>query len=276
MRRLLFAFAILAILLTACQISYVETIPESDDNYPAREYQQKPNYEPFQLPAMTAEQQHYFDEYVSRLLWNGMLALDWSGEDFRHISTAPYGLGDSLNLMMAFEDIVGIERMGEIWQEHDIRIPADIVEETLLRFFPFTVEQIREILYAIYDDVDNTYTYAGGRGGGYIFGVVTNVERWDGYVVLSYSLYVGESKSLQNSGALTLKQTDDGFVFWSAEVFNSNAVPPMQRRDVALRTPTLEQSLNRAILFYPDGVSFQFVRQDQITIATNQDREFSG
>jgi hypothetical protein len=148
--------------------------------------------------------------------------------------------------MGALEDImVADDAMRKIWQGRDDgNIPASMIEEVLLRYFPFTVEQLREILYAIYDADNNTYTYYGGRGGGPIVGVVTNVESQGEFVKLTYDLYFGDVDLSSGvfydgpiySGILTLKKTDDGFMYWSVEV--TDDVTPNRKRDVALRTET--------------------------------------
>ena len=214
------------ILLAACQNAgqaYLAGPTSSASSYEEALYEtQESEYIPFQLPEMTEEQRHFAEQYLNRLLWNNMLLFDWSAEDFRYISTAPDGLSVSIHLMMAFEDIVGEERMREMWNEYGIYFPADTVEEVLLRYFPFTVSQIREILYSIYDEISSSYTYSSGRGGGPRVGIVSDIKKRYEFVKLSYGIYgpgIGSHyvDTLWLSGILTLKQTDYGFMFWSVE-----------------------------------------------------------
>lgn len=167
---------------------------------------------PFLLPEMTAQQQHYRDDYVSKLLWAGMLITNWSSDATDEI----VGLG----LLWTFEDIIGREAMQTLWSEHNFHFPADLIEEVLLRWFPFTTEQLREILYEFYDEYNQTYFFPDGRGGPSFEAIVTNIERQGEFVKLSYDFYwrpVWDPQQWErgNSGILTLRQTDYGYMFWS-------------------------------------------------------------
>ena len=175
-----------------------ETIDAVDDNIP------------FQLPEMTAEQQYYWDEYVSKLLWTGMLNVEWSSEDYRHLDIC---------LMVAFSNILGTEAMRAIRQEYGADIPAEVAEEVLLRYFPFTAQPMREeILYSIFDEARNVYHFPDDRSGNFI-GRVVNIERHGELVELSYDVYTFSWQEFQyhwfSSGILTLRQTDYGYMFWS-------------------------------------------------------------
>ena len=200
-----------------------EELNVESDSTDQPKYEPVSDSEPFQLPEMTEEQQYFYNEYVRTMLFNSMLIFDWSQENYRHDPDTPPWASLAGNLMFAFEDIIGQDAMSEIWETRGINIPAEIVEEVLLRYFPFTVEQIREMLYLIYDEENNVYVYSGGRGGGPRAGVVTNVERQGEFVKLSYEIYtpsIGGSvvDTLWISGILTLKEIDDRFMYWSVSV----------------------------------------------------------
>ena len=181
------------------------------------------NSTPFQLPEMTVEQQHFYDDYVHRLLFSELLTRSWSLENYSNLYIKS-GSWPATFLIFAFEDIIGREAMLTIWQEHGTYIPAEIVERVLLRYFPFTVEQLREVtLYSIYDEASNSYIYGGGRGGAPRAGVVTGIEREGEFVKLSYNLYgpgIGSHgiDTMWFSGILTLREVDDRFMYWSVEV----------------------------------------------------------
>ena len=200
--------------------SAIENTSETQDLFSINEQ----NNILFQLPEMTVEQQYFYDEYVRRMLYNNLLTRNWSLEDYSNISTATSELWRQPFLMLAFEDIVGQEAMHAIWDEHGIYIPAEVVEQVLLRHFPFTAKQLREeLLYSIFDEVTDTYSYPGGRGGAPREGVVTNIEREGEFVKLSYNVYGPDFGShyvdtMWLSGVLTLREVDDGFMYWSVEI----------------------------------------------------------
>ena len=215
--------------------------PESSSGKSVDEQQTDDEYDWFYVPAMTNEQQNYYAEYLRPLIFNGMLMLDWSIEEYSNISTAPSGANNSNNLIMAFEDIVGQTEMQKLWEVHEENLPAEAVETVLLERFPFTQEQLHEILYACYNPKTNVYTYAGGRGGGPIEGAVTAIKADGEFVFVSYELFTGYSGLDEEpasylykiSGTLTLKQTESAYQYWSVKLDDN--VEAQAKRDVALR-----------------------------------------
>lgn len=179
----------------------------------------------FYVPPMDAEEQQYYDDYIRPLIYNGMLMASWSNEDYTNISAAQGGANEGSPLIMAFEDIVGEDTMQTLWTENSGNLPGKDVEEVLLERFPFSVEQLHEILAACYDEQTNTYAYSGGRGGGPVEGAVISVESSGDYVYLSYEVFTGysgideepASYLYKRPGILTIKKYGDAYRYWSVE-----------------------------------------------------------
>ena len=95
---------------------------------------------------------------------------------------------------------------------------SNFYSRILLRWFPLTTEQLREILYEFYDEYNRTYFFPDGRGGPPLEAIVTNIERQGEFVKLSYDVYWRPQYpqwERGNSGVLTLRQADYGYMFWS-------------------------------------------------------------
>lgn len=215
-------------------------VPESESE-PISEPEVDELYDLFTVPEMTDEQQQYYDNYIIPLIYNGMLMVDWSNENYSNISTAPSGASQSNNLIMAFEDIIGQDEMQKIWQEHGTSIPADIIETVLLKRFAFTAQQLHEIMYSCYDAANNKYNYEGGRGGGPIEGAVVDVRAEGDELYLSYELFTGFSGLDEEPatyfykipGVLMLKKSDNDFRYYSVDADEN--VEAQAKRDIALR-----------------------------------------
>lgn len=207
----------------------------------ADEFDEADMYDWFYVPSMDDEQKGYYDIYITPLIYNGMLMLNWSDTEYANISIAPNGASQSNNLIMAYEDIVGQDVMQKLWKEHDENLPAEDVESVLLERFPFTKEQLHEIMYSCYNEATKTYTYGGGRGGGPIEAAITRVEEDGEFVQLSYEVFTGYSGLDQapasylykTSGTLTLKKGTDPYRYWAVRV--EEEIEAEAKRDVALR-----------------------------------------
>ena len=199
------------------------------------------SYDWFSTPEMTPEQQRYYDTYINPLVYNGLLFASWSSEDYANISTAPSGASQSQSLMMAFEDLVGQEKMEKLWEIHGGDLPAETVESVLLERFPFTREQLHEILHACYRPQTNTYVYEGGRGGGPIEAAVVYLEEEGAFLHLDYVLFTGYSGLdrepalylYQTPGRLTLKKQGEPYLYWAVEV--GQEIEAAAKGDVAVQ-----------------------------------------
>lgn len=191
----------------------------------------------FLVPEMTAEQQSYFTDYVEKLLYSGLLIVDWSMDDYSSI------MGEQIDrlenyMIFAFEDIIGTDEMQKLFNEYNGIFPAPVIEDVLLERFPFTAGQLREILSHIYDAQTNTYHYEGGRGGGPIEAAVTYIDRFSEngqeFLRLTYELYTGysgldytpSSYNYKRPGVLTLIQNSgNDYKYWSVEVGEETTAP---------------------------------------------------
>lgn len=182
----------------------------------------------FIAPTMTDEQQAFYTDYVGKLAYSVLLLIDWSGDEFASISYEPSGAFTGSYLILAFEDIVGYDEMKKLFERYNGKFPAEVVEEVLLKYFPFTVEQLHEILAYHYKADTNTYYYEGGRGGGPAETAVVSVSHEaDGSVRLGYEFYNGysgldytpDSYQYKTPGVVTLKpNAGGGYKIWSVEV----------------------------------------------------------
>ena len=202
---------------------------QSESN-PSNEIQSPSNNELgidlFVVPDMTDEQQAYCTDYVNKLLYSGLLIVNWSVDDYSSLVGEQIGrLGNYM--MYAFEDIKGQDGMQKLFDEYKGIFPAGVIEDILLIRFPFTAEQLHEILSDIYHAETNTYHYEGGRGGGPIGAAVVGVDDSGEFVRLNYEIYSGysgldiesETFAYKLPGVLTLKQNVfGGYTFWSVEV----------------------------------------------------------
>jgi hypothetical protein len=160
------------------------------------------------------------------IIYSGLLTVSWSGEEYENIAVAPSGASQTNNLIMAFESIVGEDAMQTLLDEHGEALPADVVEEVLLQQFPFTVEELHEILFSCYDAQADTYTYGFGQGGGPLEAAIVDVEDAGEFVYLSYELFSRFSGladepatyGYKTSGVLTLQKSGDAYRLFAVEV----------------------------------------------------------
>jgi hypothetical protein len=183
-------------------------------------------YDWFTVPPMDHIEESYYENYIRHLIYSGLLTVNWSGEEYESIAVAPSGASQTNNLIMAFESIIGEDAMQSLLNEHGEAPPADIVEEVLLQQFPFTVEQLHEILFSCYDAQADTYTYGGGSGGGSLEAAVVDVEDAGEFVYLSYEFFSSFSGTNEYpatygyklSGILTLQKNGDAYRCFAVEV----------------------------------------------------------
>lgn len=122
--------------------------------------------------------------------------------------------------------------MNRLFEEYDGNFPEQLIEEYLLAAFPFTAEQLHEILAYHYDPAEKVYHYEGGRGGGPIAGAVTAVRTLaGGFVELDYEMLAGyydersteekEAYLIKRTGTLTLAAAPNGgYRYWSVDYQN--------------------------------------------------------
>lgn len=170
------------LMLTACQTP--TAVPPTEIPEPESREEEAI----FFVPEMTDDQNNYYENCVRPILFSSILFEDWSAEDFT--SLMPDNNNRGYNLLFAFEDTVGPEKMQELRAEHGENLPANQVDKVLLARFPFSREQLREILANAYDAESDVYKYGDGRGGGPIEAAVTDVSVLeDGKVRLTYEVF---------------------------------------------------------------------------------------
>jgi len=220
------ALSVLLVFMTvACAAGNNNPPPPTPAQQPQTPSNNELGIDLFVVPDMTGEQLSFYADYVRKLLSSGLLIVDWSVEDYSALVGEQIGrLGNYM--IFAFEDITGYEEMRKLFDEYEGVFPAGVIEDVLLARFPFSAEQLRRILYHLYDADTNTYHYEGGRGGGPIDGAVVDVNADGEFVRLSYELFTGysgldiepDTYLFKRPGVLTLKQNPDGsHMFWSVE-----------------------------------------------------------
>lgn len=201
------------------------SIPEAEDSSSASSAQTSSESDApafFTVPEMDKEQQAIYDESVKPLLLTGLLINSWSVEDFSAISFIPETSSGSA-LIFAYEDIVGQEQMRALWDKYGTNLPASEIEPLLLARFPFTREQLHQILSNYYRPDLDIYEYESGRGGGPVEAAVTGIEAGEnGTLMVDYAVYAGYSDEfttpehdaylIRTSGTLTLIPGEDGAI----------------------------------------------------------------
>ena len=183
----------------------------------------------FEYTVTAEDKQYFFDNYFV-LLPNWMLLRTWDMESMIHQLPTPNGpyadqpIFPAIMLMIAFETIVGWDERNAIVEQYGFsNVPANIVESVLLRYFPFTTNQLRDIMAreGRFDESTNTYTLVDEIRYSTMedLGIITDIERSAGYVRLFYDVYyfdvgLGQITSdIAYSGILTLHQSEAGYVF---------------------------------------------------------------
>ena len=178
--------------------------------------------------------QYFFDNYIA-LLPDWILTRSWDMESMIYQLPTPNGpypdrpIFPATMLMVAFQTIVGLDETDHIIEQYGIfNVPASIIENVLLRYFPFTTNQLRDIMARerFYDESTNTYHLSTEVRFDTIeeTGVITKIEESAGYVRLFYNIYARDMATWQLtsdiavSGILTLQQSEDGFVVLSVTI----------------------------------------------------------
>ena len=246
--RIIVLSALIIISLVGCALRDNNSTTTSESNVapPVEQPQSEPNstseaqtpwdseygIEFFFVPDMTEEQDLYYTDYVGKLLYSGLLNTNWSVDDYSSLVEEIDGLGYGIGyvLLFAYEDIIGPDAMQKLFNEYNGVFPAGVIEDVLLIRFPFTAEQLHEILSNHYDVETDTYRYESVRGGEPIEAAVTDVNEFSEngqlFIRLSYEIYTGYSGldyelntyNYKTPGVLTLKQNVfGGYTFWSVE-----------------------------------------------------------
>lgn len=137
-------------------------------------------------PAMTPENQKYFDQYLCAWGFYCPFQRDYNEETFAQ-DFRPY--------LLYFSSVVQEGKQEEYYDKFGVDVPADIVEETVMRHFPVTAEQFRASLpksrnpMECYDPQNNVYHFEGGYGGVGFDGVITQAEKEEDILKLSCDWY---------------------------------------------------------------------------------------
>lgn len=181
----------------------------------------------FPIPTMTEEQSKYNTQYVEPLRFSALLLRSWSPDDISQLEPNPEQSQTGAFMMFAFEDIIGAEAMQAIWKDYpDGQIPETVVDEVLLAHFSFALDQLHQ-MNVFYKPEQKLYDYTGGRGGGPMETVVTDVtEREDGAILLEYTVlsdFPDETRALYRvPGIMTLVPNgESGYRYWSVEAKES-------------------------------------------------------
>lgn len=107
--------------------------------------------------------------------------------------------------------------------DEPIKVEADVIENGILsQHFELSAEEIKEKCADYYNEEDNTYNTIDGLGGGPRVFKITDSKNEDGVLTFSYEWYSpadgeGTEFELYRTGTMSIKQTDEGFVFISNE-----------------------------------------------------------
>jgi hypothetical protein len=165
------------------------------------------------MSEMTSDNQEYFNKYLS--CWGAYCPFvrSYTEESFAE-DFAPY---------MLFYSSAAQENMASKYDaEYFPDYPANIVEDTVLRHFPVTVEQFRAKLASrstveYYEAEKDVYHFEGGFGGPDMPGVVTKSEREGDELRLWCSWYDINDSTLLFAHTVTIRLGDTENEFFYAE-----------------------------------------------------------
>jgi hypothetical protein len=153
------------------------------------------------LPKMTPENQEYCDRYI----WWGFYSPFTRDFDEKNYLTEFH----VYHLYFLMSNAEGT--YDENHETYGVDILAEIVEETIMRHFLFSEEQIRGQMASkeyngseYYDPESNTYHFEGGYGGGSNTAVVSD-SRWEGDLLTMTVDWYGMDDSYLYSQELTLR-----------------------------------------------------------------------
>lgn len=165
------------------------------------------------MPEMTSENQEYFNKYLS--CWGAYCPFirSYTEESFAE-EFAPY---------MLFYSSAAQENMASEYDaDYSPNYPANIVEDTVLRHFPVTVEQFRTKLASgstveYYDAEKDVYHFEGGFGGPDMPGAVTKSEREGDKLRLWCSWYDINDNTFLFAHTVTIRLGDTDIEFYYVE-----------------------------------------------------------
>ena len=169
------------------------------------------------LPAMTPENQAYYDQYLSAWGFYSPFDKSYTEETFA---------GD-LRPYLFFYSSLAQEGKTQEYEEYQFsgQYPAKLVEDTVMRHFPVTAEQYRAKLKKpaniegdaeYYDPELDAYNFPGGYGGGSNSGVVTEAKREGDLLTLTCEWY-GMDNTFAYSHTVTIRlgAGEDEFMYLS-------------------------------------------------------------
>jgi hypothetical protein len=257
------------------------TMPEEEQTPENNEY----GIKFFVVPEMSDEQQTFYTDYVEKLLYSGMLLYDWSGADYSSISKEAGGASNASDLMLAFEDIIGMDKMQKLFEQYDGDFPADVVKEVLPKYFPFTIDDLHEILSYHYNAETNIYHYEGGRGGGPIAAAVVNIRpEINGPLHLDYEVYSGysgldytpDSYQYKRPGVLTLApDLEGGYKYLLVEVGEEIEAPKLSGNEPSGKTaePSSHEDAKKLLSAYLTD-HYSFVEGSDYLVDGHESRVF--
>lgn len=178
------------------------------------------------LPKMTEQNQKYYEQYLEPIIYTGLLYRTFGPEDFSQLGQLVDEQGQvigSCTLWFCFEDLCGDQKWADAlntYQQPDgsVLIPQEMPEEVLLKYFPLTPDEIRNLLNCFYQPEQKAYLIYPGRGGGPVYSVVKNHRVLNEVLELDYTVYGwdGDSGSAQPrfSGTLQIKDSK----YWSNRI----------------------------------------------------------
>lgn len=166
-------------------------------------------------PAMTPENQVYYDQYLSMWGFYCPFERDYSAQTFAQ-EFRPY---------LLYASSVAQEGRQEEYDRFGVDVPAQIVDETVTRHFPLTVEKFRAELAEsrkgteYYDPQSDSYHFEGGYGGGSMGGVVTHAEKEGDILKLSCDWYgMDDAFYFSHTVTIRLGTAPDDFCYISNTV----------------------------------------------------------
>lgn len=161
-------------------------------------------------PDMTPENQAYYDKYLSMWGFYCPFERDYTEQTFAQ-DFRPY---------LLYFSSAAQEGRREEYERYGIDVPAQIVDETVMRHFPVTAAQFRAVLAQsrkgteYYDPQSDSYHFEGGYGGVGMMGVVTHAQKEGNRLKLSCDWYdVMDSYQFSHTVTIRLGEGAEDFYY---------------------------------------------------------------
>lgn len=171
------------------------------------------------IPAMTEENQAYYDKYLYVWGFKSPFEQDFTEENYF----------TDFKLYFLFHESASLDGTMEEYQTKygETGFPAEVVESTIQGHFLWSTEQIRgalgpkpqdDSMSEYYDKETNTYGFPGGYGGAGSVGVVTRAVKEGELLLLDCDWYSAVDSELDLSHTVTLRLEGDGFHYIANKV----------------------------------------------------------